>query len=73
MNKTPWFENVKPVHNGVYEIKHPDRPNVCVYQHWDGKLWGMYMPSIRLAWDWRDKYSGYQDQPWRGLADKPND
>lgn len=73
MKKTAWFKgHTKPVHLGVYETKNPVALSRVVYQHWDGHMWGKYMPSPLSAWKLREEPSSYQDQPWRGLAKKPS-
>jgi len=71
MQFTQWFDgSVKPVHIGVYE-RYLDWNGYFVYSFWDGKKWGINGPTIDFALRSKGRASAWQDQKWRGLANKP--
>lgn len=68
---TPWFPgDVKPARPGVYQTR--DGKDVC-YQFWTGEQWNMATTSAEYAADFQQDgdRSHFQNDPWRGLAEKP--
>lgn len=71
---TPWFDGTKykPARVGVYMLKCGGIGTTVGYQRWDGKAWGIWSlsPSIAAA---SAHYADerYQNDKWRGLAQKP--
>ena len=66
---TPWFEGAeRPVYTGVYQRPFPAGP----YSRWDGGQWigDAATPAAAAA---RTEPSRYQDAPWRGLAERPQE
>ena len=74
---TDWFPaDVKPVREGVYEIKYADDDGRC-FAHWNGAYW------THAHWQWGATVSAtiaraaanashdFSELPWRGLAEKP--
>ena len=56
-----WHDgSVKPVHVGVYKTE-------CGYQHWNGKFWGFFMPTVKYALQFRDEPSKCYAPAWRGI------
>ena len=72
---TDWFPpDVKPVRVGVYEIFHPDYGNdLECFAYWDGKFWGLFMPTKQGAISERYQHNcgSHQFKTWRGLSKKP--
>lgn len=68
MKKTKWFPaDVKPVHVGVYEIRHTALPRG--FAMWDGLRWSHLM--CERYEEPHFEFSPFQDKEWRGLAEKP--
>ena len=69
MKKTPWFPgNVKPSRPGVYERKFGQLG--LRFSKFDGNVWLSPAPFVEMA-ERSTSISGYQSDPWRGLAEKP--
>lgn len=72
---TPWFDaNEKPVHPGVYLVRHSDRLYVYTFAYWSGSAWGSSSHTIQGAvsiWTAHGSTGSFQDKQWRGLAKKP--
>lgn len=70
---TPWFGNgEKPVREGVYQQKSGDRPARLGYQRWLNGEWMTWHSTFEeAAEDERAVHGSYQNDPWRGLAEKP--
>lgn len=74
---TPWFPpDVKPVHEGVYEIKNPIPARTSGYSHWDGKQWGPLYDTIDICFNMAAVYVGVPGvwavgKKWRGLNKQP--
>lgn len=72
---TPWFPgHIKPVHVGVYPTRllANDEGRVIDdgFAHWDGKFWGSNYDTPEEAAE-AAQPPGYQNKPWRGLAEQP--
>lgn len=64
---TLWFtKDIKPVRVGVYEV-YDELVNYSVFQHWDGKFWGLVDITPKRAQTWEAIYSVHQNLPWRGF------
>ena len=69
---TPWFPaDVKPARVGVYQTGDPSDIEDQLYQHWNGRHWGMCADTIAEAKAVADDRSFFQNEPWRGLAKAP--
>lgn len=73
---TQWYPpEVKPVREGVYENgTYSRRTNEITggcYQYWNGAWWGSVSAIVSGAYRDRDEKSLYQNDPWRGLAERP--
>lgn len=70
---TPWFPgDVKPVRPGVYQQLSGNRDEFG-YQRWDGRRWCLWCRKADDAARSRlVAASGFQNDPWRGLAEKPS-
>ena len=67
---TPWFVNgEKPAYVGVYRSNASGLTD-C-YQHWDGRVWGVWCDSVERAYKSRTIQSFVQSPHWRGLAQNP--
>ena len=69
---TPWFDGfaVKPLRNGVYMLLSDSDTG---YQYWDGTQWGSWARTPEMAVRNRNRPANfyYQNDNWRGLAQKP--
>jgi hypothetical protein len=66
MKVTQWFDsNEKPIHKGVYQT-FGEQP--VVYQHWNGKYWGLLFNTVEGAVDFKNQRSRFQSVKWRGVA-----
>jgi hypothetical protein len=70
MKLTEWYPgNVKPVRVGVYERQYGlSRPTYC---WWNGLEFCSGHMKKSGARKLKDSISPYQDDPWRGIAGKP--
>lgn len=69
---TPWFKNQKPYRIGVYQQRSGLYREIG-YQRWDGKLWFSWCKTPEEAA--REPWPACvtcQNDPWRGLAEKPS-
>ena len=70
---TPWFSgNVKPVRDGVYERDYGGKgePAHIVFGRFSGGLWMCGDKTAERA-ALEVCATSFQDEPWRGLAEKP--
>ena len=69
---TPWIDGSaeKPFLLGVYMLLSGNRSG---YQHWDGVQWGIWATTPEMAKKYRNTPANlyYQNDNWRGLAQKP--
>jgi len=74
---TPWFPpDVKPVHEGVYEIKSDTSIRMNGYSQWDGKQWGPSYDMIGSCFNMAAVDIGVPGvwavgKKWRGLKKQP--
>lgn len=75
MNMTDWFQGcVNPVHIGLYEqgtVTVSGNTVGGLYSFWNGKFWGLVEFDKKEAIEYRNSLGRYQNEPWRGLAEKP--
>lgn len=63
---SPWHDgSIKPVHVGVYEVF--GEGGGGAFQYWNGKWWGLFSLSQRVAFSNRSSKSYYQNESWRGI------
>jgi len=67
---TDWFSpSIKPVHEGVYEVRFVFMPDGCLYARWNGKKWSN--ASIRKdGVTLNDFKCAEQKKLWRGFTEK---
>lgn len=71
---TQWFIGKQPVHVGLYESGTIGSKGQIVggmFQYWNGNYWGIATFTMKQAYALRRSNSLYQNEPWRGLAEKP--
>ena len=71
---TPWFDGSKdkPVHVGPYRTRlylSYERYYMVNYQHWDGREWGLFSATPKLAYRNRHVRSALQANDWCGLTE----
>ena len=69
---TNWFDGsaVKPSRKGVYMLLSGSHIG---YQHWNGAQWGIWLLTPEMAEKNKAELAvaHYQNDNWRGLAQKP--
>lgn len=73
MKLTPWFPaEVKPVHQGTYEVDDDDGIPGSWYAYWDGWKFGYRHYDPEIAFRLRDRHTDCNHMTkWRGLAKPP--
>lgn len=71
MKLTDWIPgDIKPVRVGVYQ-RRTTSDGYVAWSYWNGRYWGSYEITAEWACLERKYKSGFQNIPWRGLAEKP--
>ena len=71
MKVTQWFdENVIPYNVGIYQTLCNNKKGFG-YQYWNGRKWGGFAASKKVAEKRKNWNTCFASDPWRGLADKP--
>lgn len=72
---TSWFDGgINPLHIGLYEQGTVTTSGSTVgglYCFWNGKFWGILSFDKNEAIQYRNSLGIFQNEPWRGLAEKP--
>lgn len=71
---TPWFPpDMKPVHEGVYEIYDPERPRVRFHSFYGSGGWSFtYENDVSHAFRMRYSHGSWAvGKKWRGLNKQP--
>ena len=76
MKLTPWFPgHIKPKRVGVYQQLSAIEKRLG-YQRWDGKKWSPWFSKAEDAACYGRECAPaaeeYQNDPWRGLAERPS-
>ena len=70
---TPWFPiKVKPVHNGVYEVRLDTAPRLHGFSFWNGDRWGAMSSTTQMASTQRYVFADWasQNKKWRGFTER---
>lgn len=56
---------------GVYETPKVNKYVTHTFQHWNGKFWSYYAPTVSRAAEYEGRKSARQPSHFRGLREKP--
>lgn len=67
---TPWYPpEIKPVREGVYEVKSVRRPDFTLFSYWTGQNW-LCAAFSKIKASEAEHNSIYPKKTWRGLTEK---
>ncbi|MGA4275631.1 hypothetical protein ACI2VH_02650 [Ralstonia nicotianae] len=66
----PFPRGTNPVHPGVYMTEPSVLMPARFYQYWNGRYWGVFMPTPQSAEEQKNERSQFQTPKWWGIAMK---